>query len=81
MCWVCGGLCRFGLILLGNPRVLSRQPLWNSLLTHFKEHVSVPAVPAWFASVANSGLSKGCGQQLVTGVLAHSACMQITGCY
>jgi len=33
--------CRYGLILLGNPRVLSRQPLWNSLLTHFKEHVSL----------------------------------------
>ena len=32
---------RYGLILLGNPRVLSRQPLWNSLLSHFKEHVSV----------------------------------------
>lgn len=31
---------RFGLILLGNPRVLSRQPLWNTLLNHFKQHVS-----------------------------------------
>lgn len=31
---------RYGLILLGNPRVLSRQPLWNALLSHFKEHVS-----------------------------------------
>ena len=31
---------RYGLILLGNPRVLSKQPLWNALLTHFKEHVS-----------------------------------------
>eukprot|EP00879_Flechtneria_rotunda_P009589 GHRR01010035.1.p1 GENE.GHRR01010035.1~~GHRR01010035.1.p1 ORF type:complete len:580 (+),score=218.85 GHRR01010035.1:893-2632(+) len=29
---------RYGLILLGNPRVLSKQPLWNALLTHFKEH-------------------------------------------
>eukprot|EP00775_Hariotina_reticulata_P013312 gene13312-13441_t len=29
---------RYGLILLGNPRVLSRQPLWNALLSHFKEH-------------------------------------------
>lgn len=32
---------RFGLILLGNPRVLSRQPLWNTLLNHFKQHVSL----------------------------------------
>eukprot|EP00798_Chlamydomonas_sp_ICE-L_P030123 gene30123-35103_t len=29
---------RYGLVLLGNPRVLSRQPLWNSLLNHFKEN-------------------------------------------
>ncbi|PNG71053.1 Regulator of nonsense transcripts 1, partial [Tetrabaena socialis] len=28
---------RFGLVVLGNPRVLSRQPLWNSLLSYFKE--------------------------------------------
>lgn len=29
---------RYGVILLGNPRVLSKQPLWNALLMHFKEH-------------------------------------------
>ncbi|XP_031126983.1 regulator of nonsense transcripts 1 homolog [Ipomoea triloba] len=29
---------RYGIVILGNPKVLSRQPLWNSLLTHFKEH-------------------------------------------
>ncbi|XP_047323451.1 regulator of nonsense transcripts 1 homolog isoform X2 [Impatiens glandulifera] len=29
---------RYGIVLLGNPKVLSKQPLWNSLLTHFKEH-------------------------------------------
>ena len=28
---------RFGLVILGNPKVLARQPLWNGLLTHFKE--------------------------------------------
>ena len=28
---------RFGLVILGNPRVLSRQALWNALLTHYKE--------------------------------------------
>lgn len=28
---------RFGIVILGNPRVLSKQPLWNGLLTHFKE--------------------------------------------
>ena len=29
---------RFGIVLLGNPRVLSRQPLWNGLLNYFKEN-------------------------------------------
>jgi regulator of nonsense transcripts 1 len=29
---------RLGLILLGNPRVLSKNALWAALLLHFKEH-------------------------------------------
>lgn len=29
---------RFGLVILGNPKVLSKQALWNSLLVHFKEN-------------------------------------------
>merc|ERR1711862_560343 len=29
---------RLGLILLGNPRVLSKNPLWAALLLHFKEY-------------------------------------------
>jgi regulator of nonsense transcripts 1 len=29
---------QYGLVILGNPKVLSKQPLWNSLLTHYKEH-------------------------------------------
>ncbi|KAF8380638.1 hypothetical protein HHK36_028127 [Tetracentron sinense] len=29
---------RYGIVILGNPKVLSRQPLWNGLLTHYKEH-------------------------------------------
>jgi len=29
---------RLGLILLGNPRVLSKNPLWAALLLHFKEN-------------------------------------------
>jgi hypothetical protein len=41
---------RYGLILLGNPRVLSRQPLWNALLSHFKEHVSHCRVCAFVVS-------------------------------
>ena len=28
---------KYGLIVLGNPKVLSRQPLWNALLSHFRE--------------------------------------------
>lgn len=33
---------RYGIVILGNPKVLSKQPLWNSLLTHYK--VCVPYV-------------------------------------
>jgi len=29
---------RYGVIILGNPKVLSKSPLWNGLLTHYKEH-------------------------------------------
>ncbi len=33
---------RFGLIIVGNPKVLSKQPLWNHLLNYYKEqHVLV----------------------------------------
>ncbi|KAJ5126976.1 hypothetical protein N7448_007755 [Penicillium atrosanguineum] len=28
---------RYGLVILGNPKVLSKHPLWNCLLQHFKE--------------------------------------------
>ena len=28
---------RFGLVLLGNPKVLAKDALWNALLVHFKE--------------------------------------------
>lgn len=28
---------RYGLVLLGNPKVLSKHPLWHHLLTHFKD--------------------------------------------
>uniref|UniRef100_A0A7N2LE01 Uncharacterized protein n=1 Tax=Quercus lobata TaxID=97700 RepID=A0A7N2LE01_QUELO len=27
---------RYGIVILGNPKVQSKQPLWNSLLTHYK---------------------------------------------
>ncbi|EPS67765.1 hypothetical protein M569_07005, partial [Genlisea aurea] len=29
---------RYGIVLLGNPKVLSKQPLWNGLLSHYKEN-------------------------------------------
>ncbi|KAK6947477.1 RNA helicase UPF1, 1B domain [Dillenia turbinata] len=29
---------RYGIVILGNPKVLSKQPLWNSLLSHYKDH-------------------------------------------
>ena len=28
---------RYGIIIVGNPKVLSKQPLWNHLLTSYKE--------------------------------------------
>ncbi|KAJ4455764.1 putative Regulator of nonsense transcripts 1 [Paratrimastix pyriformis] len=28
---------KYGVIILGNPKVLSKQPLWNNLLVHYKE--------------------------------------------
>merc|ERR1712032_255265 len=36
---------RLGLILLGNPRVLSKNPLWAALLLHFKEHETLVEGP------------------------------------
>jgi regulator of nonsense transcripts 1 len=29
---------KFGVVILGNPKVLSKHPLWHWLLLHFKEH-------------------------------------------
>ncbi len=29
---------RLGLVILGNPKVLSKQPLWNNLIVHFKDN-------------------------------------------
>ena len=26
------------MVVLGNPKVLSKQPLWNNLLVHFKDN-------------------------------------------
>ena len=39
---------RYGLVLLGNPRVLAKQPLWNNLLSHFQMNdVLGTACPEW----------------------------------
>jgi hypothetical protein len=32
---------RYGIVILGNPKVLSKQQLWNGLLTHYKVHPSI----------------------------------------
>lgn len=29
---------RYGIIIVGNPKVLSKQPLWNHLLSFYKEN-------------------------------------------
>lgn len=35
---------RYGIVILGNPKVLSKQPLWNGLLTHYKVLVLLPTL-------------------------------------
>lgn len=39
---------RYGIVVLGNPKVLSKQPLWNSLLTHYKVHIPLIHIYANF---------------------------------
>lgn len=36
---------RYGIVILGNPKVLSKQPLWNGLLTHYKVLLIILALP------------------------------------
>jgi len=36
---------RYGLVILGNPKVLSKQPLWNNLLCHFKDNSTLVEGP------------------------------------
>lgn len=36
---------KYGLVILGNPKVLSKHPLWNYLLLHFKEKNSLVEGP------------------------------------
>lgn len=36
---------RYGLIIVGNCRVLAQDPLWNALLTHFKGHSCIAEGP------------------------------------
>src|SRR6185295_901542 len=41
---------RYGLVILGNPKVLSKQPLWNNLLCHFKENSTLVEVLIHFGA-------------------------------
>ena len=36
-CYVALTRSKYGLIIVGNPKVLSKQPLWNHLLNDYKE--------------------------------------------
>jgi len=36
---------KYGLVVLGNPKVLSKQPLWNNLLYHFKDNSALVEGP------------------------------------
>lgn len=41
----CGLLCRYGVIIVGNPKALSKQPLWNHLLSYYKEQKALVEGP------------------------------------
>lgn len=45
---------RYGLVVLGNPKVLSKQSIWNALLYHFKENGCL-VEGAWGGAVAGDG--------------------------
>ena len=42
---------RYGIVILGNPKVLSKQPLWNTLLTHYKVSGCLSAFPRLFLKI------------------------------
>lgn len=37
--------CRYGVIIVGNPKALSKQPLWNHLLSYYKEQKALVEGP------------------------------------
>lgn len=41
-CWL---PCRYGVIIVGNPKALSKQPLWNHLLSYYKEQKALVEGP------------------------------------
>jgi regulator of nonsense transcripts 1 len=40
---------RYGLIILGNAKVLSKDPIWNNMLMHYKEHRVLVEGPSLFS--------------------------------
>lgn len=36
---------KYGLVVIGNPKVLSKQPMWHHLLTHYKEKATLVEGP------------------------------------
>ena len=36
---------KYGVVIIGNPRALSKQPLWNALLSHYKENLCLVEGP------------------------------------
>ena len=36
---------RYGVIVLGNPRILARHPLWNAFINHMKDHEALMEGP------------------------------------
>lgn len=42
---VCLSPRRYGVIIVGNPKALSKQPLWNHLLSYYKEQKALVEGP------------------------------------
>lgn len=67
---------RYGLVVVGNPKVLSKQPLWNAFLSHFKEQGALVEGP--LAALKRSMLHFGRPRKyapenrVVVGPLSHS---------
>lgn len=66
---------RYGLIVLGNPRVLSKQAVWRALLTHFKEEEVLVEGPLTALKPCMVNLGRQTRQAFDAGVLYGSGAL------